>query len=521
MDVIKHEVNTGVEELILVGMIISKEFLSEVDHILEIKYFQSPQIKLVAEWVLDYWEEFREVPKKAIQEIYVTECEQNRVNRADQNLIRELLSNLFARYEGRDFNHAYMIQKALDYIRERSLRLTIEESLWLLDRKGAEEAEDRITEHKKVIKKTSSNRYNSWLGDFEKNFDAWFYQDRNPIMTFSGALGKYMDPLLRGKLIAFLAPPKSGKSYHLIHTAFTALTQRRNVLFFSLEMSNEEVQERFTSMALAKERTRNSSPVEYNIPVYDCMLNQNGECNKHQCPNPGESILIKGELPKYTEAPDHVPCTACRGEPNSDYAPATWMETETRDPLKYAETFRSIKALKKHFYLDGLRIFTFGIGKATITNIEDVLDYLESDKAWLPDVICLDYADLLNHNTTYKERRHQLGHIWENLSRIAKGRKVLLFTASQGNRASANKAQLESSDIAEDWSKVAIVDGLIGIDSNNSSAFSVEKDSYWGRHSLHWLASRYHRHLKSWQSCQVLHQFAIGQPVVDSEIIDY
>lgn len=519
MDIVQHPVNDGLEELILIGMIISKEFISEIEHAIEPGYFQSPHIKQVSKWVLEYWDEFKEVPGTAIQEIYIAECRLNKIRPADQDLIQELLSRVFDRYEGREFNYQYMTQKALDYIRERSLRLTVEEALWLLDRKGSKEAEDRITEHKKVMKKTSANRNNSWLRDFSKTFNAWFYQDRTPIMSFPGNLGRYMHPLLRGKLIAFLAPPKSAKSWHLIHCAFTALTQRKNVIFFSLEMSEEEVQERFTTMALAKERTIDSKPVEYTIPVYDCLLNQNGECRRSLCPSPGESILVKDKKPKYTDAPEHIPCTACRELEDSDYIPETWMKIESRDPLKHNETFRQIRALKKHFHLNGLRIFTFRIGRASIEDIESVLDDLESNEAWLPDVVCLDYADLLDHNSTYKERRHQLGHIWENLSGIAKARQVLLFTASQGNRGSASKSKLESSDIAEDWSKVAIVDGLIGINSDNSGCTVVERDSYWHRHSLQWLAHRYKKHLKLWESCQVLHQFDIGQPVIDSEII--
>jgi len=678
MDMVQHPVNDGLEELILIGMIISKEFISEIEHAIEPGYFQSPHIKQVSKWVLEYWDEFKEVPGTAIQEIYIAECRLNKIRPADEDLIQELLTRVFDKYEGREFNHQYMIQKALDYIRERSLRLTVEEALWLLDRKGSKEAEDRITEHKKVMKKTSANRNNSWLRDFSKTFNAWFYQDRTPIMSFPGNLGRYMHPLLRGKLIAFLAPPKSGKclkegtliplpngdiipieqivkrkiksiltvnedfsispgkvtewhtngikpvfkvstnlgreveitsehplltpkgwkplsqlregdfvavpkripitrhnvkkvnktlkspkiqaildadiswakitkiepsgkfptyditvdkthnfittdfvihnSWHLIHCAFTALTQRKNVIFFSLEMSEEEVQERFTTMALAKERTTDSKPVEYTIPVYDCLLNQNGECRRSLCPTPGESILVKDKKPKYTDVPEHIPCTACREFENSDYIPETWMKIESRDPLKHNETFRQIKALKKHFHLNGLRIFTFRIGRATITDIENVLDELESNEAWLPDVICLDYADLLDHDSTYKERRHQLGHIWENLSGMAKARQVLLFTASQGNRGSASKSKLESSDFAEDWSKVAIVDGLIGINSDNSSLTVVERDTSWHRHSLQWLAHRYKKHLKLWESCQVLHQFDIGQPVIDSEI---
>ncbi len=66
---------------------------------------------------------------------------------------------------------------------------------------------------------------------------------------------------------------------------------------------------------------------------------------------------------------------------------------------------------------------------------------------------------------------------------------------------------------------MAIVDGLIGINSDNTGFNISERDSYWHRHSLQWLAHRYKKHLKLWESCQVLHQFDIGQPVIDSEII--
>ena len=298
-----------------------------------------------------------------------------------------------------------------------------------------------------------------------------------------------------------------------------ALTQKKNVLFFSLEMSEEEINERFTSMMLGKERTRNNKPVDYWVPVFDCLLNQNGECNKRDCPTPGVSIMKGKNLPRYENTPDHVPCTACRFLEKSDFIQATWMVRETRDPLKHSETFKSVSGLKRHFSLDKLRVFTYGLGTASVQDIEADLDELEHREGWLPDVICIDYADLLKHNTTYREKRHQIGSIWENLSRIAKMRKILIFTASQGNRGSASKSKLATSDVSEDWSKVMIVDGLIGINSDNSEEELVAKDSYWNRHSLQWLAHRYKKHLNPWQSCLILHQFDLGQPVVDSEII--
>lgn len=513
---LSHQADNSFEEIILIGSIISKDFMEAVGHVLSPKYFQSLHIKQVVTWTLEYWEENQDVPGETIQEICQVECRNTKV--ADQDLIQELLKSVFIKYEGKEYNYQYLAKKTLEYIRERSVHITLEEASWLLKRKGADAAELRISEHTAVIEKTSDIRGCSYIRNFSDNFNAWFYQDRTPIMTFPGDLGRYTYPLLRGKLMAYLAPPKSGKSWHLIHTAYTAITQRQNVLFFSLEMSNNEVQERFTTMILAKERTKDSKPVSYWLPVFDCVLNQNGECQKKLCPTPGVSLLVGGTIPRYEEA-EHIPCTACQGAKNSDYIPATWMVEEIREPLKHTETFQGIKALERHFGLDSLKILTYGIGTFSINDLESKLDELVSLEGWVADLVVLDYADLLRHDTTYREKRHQLGSIWNNLSRIAKERNFLLFTASQSNRSSVSKAQLESSDITEDFSKVMVVDGLISIDSDNSSPSLMRKDSYWGRHSLHWLAHRYKKHLNPWQSCQILHQFDLGQVVMDSKII--
>lgn len=515
--VIGHNIGNGLEDLILTGMIISKEFMEEISHVVSPEFFQSPHIQQVMGWVIEYWQENKDVPKETIQEIYQAECRNAKVE--DQDLIHRLLSNMFEKYEGREFNHTYMKTKTLEYIRERSVHVTIEEASWLLKRKGADAAESRIAQHEIVKEKTSKVRESSFFRNFKRKFDAWFYQDRTPLITFPGALGRYMQPLLRGKLIAYLAPPKSGKSWHLINTAYMGLTQKKNVLFFSLEMSEEEVNERFTSMMLGRERTLNSKPVEYWVPVYDCILNQNGECNKSCCPNRGVSILKNGQIPKYEDTPEHIPCTKCRGLKDSNYIPTTWVLKEIRKPLQHGETFKQISGLEKHFNLDKLKIITYGIGTASISDIEDNLDELELREGWLPDVICLDYADLLRHDTTYREKRHQIGSIWENLSRVAKTRKILIFTASQGNRGSMAKSKLSASDISEDFSKVMTADALIAINSDNGESDLTKKDSYWFRHDLQWVVHRYKKHLHPWETCQVLHQFDLGQPVIDSEII--
>lgn len=515
---VNHNIENSLEDLILTGLIISKEFMEGVEHVINPKFFLSPHIKQVAYWVLEYWKEQHNVPKESIQEIFITECKYDTVQ--DQDLIKILLSGIFEKYQGREFNSKFMIPKTLDYIRERSIALTIEESQWLLKRKGAEDAEKRILEHDEVVEKTSDIRNSSWVRNFEENLDSWWHKTENPAMSFSGDLGKYLHPLLSGKLIAFLAPPKSAKSWHLLHTAYTALTQRKNVLFFSLEMDTEEVSERLTNMLLGQEKTSDGASQEYEIPCFDCKLNQLGECKRRDCPNPGYVVCDGKTVPEYEMFQDHVPCVACRGTDNHKlYKPTTWVKKENKKSLTHTETKKRMVGIKRHLGLDNLKILSYGIGTCSIKKIESILDELEQREGWLPDVLCIDYADLIKPDTSIKDKRNQLGNIWENLSRIAKTRNTLVFTASQANRAAVNKSKLTSEDIAEDFSKAMVADAMISILFDEDYKSPTLKDSYWKRHSLQLIFSRYHKNFKPWQKCRVLHNFSIGQPVIESQMI--
>lgn len=513
----QHSINNQSEELFVVGLIISQKFMEGVEHVLETHFFQSKHLAVIASWCLDYFDEFHEIPGKAIKEIFIEESKFSTV--PDQELIEILLKSTFKRYVNSEFNAKYLLPKALSWIRERSLEYTIEKSSWLLKRKGPEEAEACILEHEKVTEKTSEIRDASFLRNFDKQIDSWWYASEDPALTLPGALGKYLHPLLPGKLGILLAGPKAGKSWHLQYLAYMALTQRKNVIFFSLEMSQEECLERFTSMMLGQEKTWNSKSKEYSLPVWDCKHNQDGSCNKQGCSTPNSIVFDGTSILPYEKCPDHSPCEFCRGDKDSLFKTSTWVITETRDSLTKSSITKQVNALKRHFGLDNLKFFNFGIGTVDVSKIESILNELEQREGWLPDLVCVDYGDLLKPSFKFNEKRHQLSNIFENLSRIAKERNVLLMTASQVNRAASKKANLDIADVSEDFGKIMIADFIISINSDNDYKNIVETDRYWNRHSLQLLISRYHKGMKNWQKILCLHNFDLGQPIIDSELI--
>jgi len=81
----------------------------------------------------------------------------------------------------------------------------------------------------------------------------------------------------------------------------------------------------------------------------------------------------------------------------------------------------------------------------------------------VPDLIVIDYADIMKPDSKWKERRHEFTDIYNSLRSIAKKHNVGVWTASQSNRASYKKNTIKLDDIAEDWGKAMIADYIIGL----------------------------------------------------------
>lgn len=80
-----------------------------------------------------------------------------------------------------------------------------------------------------------------------------------------------------------------------------------------------------------------------------------------------------------------------------------------------------------------------------------------------PDLIVVDYADLLKAANARKEVRHDLESIYEDLRGLAGEYEVPVFTASQANRSALEEDVIGAEKIAESYSKVMIADFVISL----------------------------------------------------------
>jgi len=104
----------------------------------------------------------------------------------------------------------------------------------------------------------------------------------------------------------------------------------------------------------------------------------------------------------------------------------------------------------------------YPIKSASVVDIQAHIDLLKS-KGIIPDVIIVDYGDLVKPAPGFREKRDQLSQIYIDLRAMAQSNRARVWTASQSNRKGIGREIIGIEHIAEDIGKVAIADVVIAL----------------------------------------------------------
>ncbi len=101
----------------------------------------------------------------------------------------------------------------------------------------------------------------------------------------------------------------------------------------------------------------------------------------------------------------------------------------------------------------------FPTGSLTISGLQAYLDLLESTCDFVPDLLLVDYADLMYVDE--RDYRIGIGQLYKHLRGIAVERDFAIATASQANRGGVGAVHITERNVAEDFSKIATADTII------------------------------------------------------------
>ena len=80
-----------------------------------------------------------------------------------------------------------------------------------------------------------------------------------------------------------------------------------------------------------------------------------------------------------------------------------------------------------------------------------------------PDIVLVDYADLLRPVSVHRERRHELENTYEDLRGMAQEFRISVWTASQTNRSGLNAEVITMESISEAFNKCFVADFIFSI----------------------------------------------------------
>ncbi len=141
--------------------------------------------------------------------------------------------------------------------------------------------------------------------------------------------------------------------------------------------------------------------------------------------------------------------------------------------LRYDTVFSGITTANIKYHQDDVRkvierlpgrlvIKYYPTRSATVPTLASHLKQLDIQSI-KPDLVLVDYADILRDVGGAREVRHQLGNIYEDLRGMAGEFDLPIWTASQANRSSLEEEVIDASKVAESYSKVMTADFVMSV----------------------------------------------------------
>ena len=219
-------------------LVYDRSFCDQMQEVLDVGFLELKYLQVFTRKLFEYKEEYKTHPTNGtLNSIFNTELQ------IENDVIQKQISDYFVRIQAfpEVEDKEYVKNKSLDFCKKQVLKNAMMKSVPLLNTCSFEEIEQLIS---KALKLGADNDFGY---DYMKDFDARFIEKvRNPISTSWDEIDKITKGGLgTGELCVIIAPTGAGKSHILVHLGAQALKQGKNVVHFTLELSDTSVAQRY------------------------------------------------------------------------------------------------------------------------------------------------------------------------------------------------------------------------------------------------------------------------------------
>lgn len=429
-------------------MITSKTVLAAVaDRWDKSGLFESRWSNLVGNWCVNHFRKYNKAPGQRIENIF-DRWASGREGKDKENvkLIEKFLSSIAGQYarEKKKTQVQFVIDLASEHFNAVKCTETCEEATGLIEDGRIAEALALMENFKKVEMGMGSRI--SVLNDKQAIKEA-FTQKSKPVITYDGALGTFFGSALeRDGFISFEGIEKRGKSWIMVEMAWQAMLQGRNVAMFQVgDLSKDQIMRRFMTRAMG----RPLEPTKKGRPVLKPL---------------GMTV---------------------RGQGKDVMADVVHKHLKFKDHVKWQTAWKACQKIRQPWGKgqDLLQLEVYPNTSISINGIAGVMDSWKRNDGWIPDVIIIDYADILAPIDGKIDTRHQIDATWRGMRSLSQRNHCLVITATQASAAAYEAETLSMRHFSESKTKRAHVTGSIGINQ-------TEAEKKLGLYRFNWIVGR-------------------------------
>jgi replicative DNA helicase len=396
----------ALQENILTLLCFSDSACKQIRSSIPVRLFESAVYRDIAGQAVDFIDQFGVAIKEHLPDGLEDVLKGPDSRKA--SLYEQTLHNLFAAKA--TINEEYVLRQLNKFLRQQSLKAAIITAVESLENGDIDQAELDLQDGFK--NQMVSFDAGTFLSDTKRSLTFLDTVDECIHTGISELDRRDIGPRPK-ELFLIIAPAKRGKTWGLIHLGKFALFQRKKVLHITLEMSEERCAQRYLQsfFSISKREAAVRMP-RINLDELGRLIGIGVEEVKR--PSLADSDIRKVLTTRINR------------------------EFSRRPPLLIKQ---------------------FPTGSLTVKALEAYLDSLDRFHKFVPDMIVLDYPDLMELDPG--NIRLETSQLYKKLRGVAVDRNIAMVAASQGNRDSSAAKVVTEAMVAEDYSKIATADTVV------------------------------------------------------------
>ena len=382
----KYEFSDNIQRGILFLSKYNQDFLLQIAPLVKSSYFEYPIHSTIFNGIRDFYDEYKKIP----QDIHLVEIIKDKKSSKEdisdyQDELQRINSMDVSSIGHTDF-YLDLVEK---FAKRQAMRDAITSSISLLQDERIDEIESLVREALTINR--NLNLGQSYFDEVLARFERSLADNKdNRFRLVFDTLNRELEGGLSAKELAMVvAPPGVGKSLYLVNQGVQALMENKNVLYISLEMSEDKIAARFDSV----------------------------------------TTLIP--------------------------------QRKLKDSVKLLQ--KRLGLFKEKFPKGRLLIKEFPTGLANINDVRSLLVQLHNYEDFVPDVIIIDYLELLRPVNEGMAEYQAQQRIAEDLRGLAVESNALMWTATQTNRQGRQVKLITDAELADAYGKIRTCDYAISL----------------------------------------------------------